>query len=344
MKPRLWKPSALLVLIFLSASQTHAADIVWANAGNGNWSSAANWMPNQVPGVGDNAFITNSGNYTVTISADTSVNTVTVGGSSGTQTVALSGGTFTVAGTSIIGPQGSVTFSAGTLTGGGDVTITGILNWSAGIMAGAGRTILGSGGTANFTGSGIKGLNRTLENGGTIHYSGTVLAFGYTAIVAGIVNNLAGGVFNVTGEGDFNQSSAAAHAFNNSGTFNKTGAGTTTDFTAVAFNNSATMNVNAGTLNLNSGGSNAGVMDVAVGTTLNFNGTFSHAAGGTVSGAGTINFPGGTHNFAGQFAPTGQVNLNGATERCPNSLKSPSAVTLKTPPGRLLMMPGTAAP
>ena len=286
---------------------------MWANAGGGNWSSAANWTPSQVPGVSDNAFITNSGNYAVTISADTSVNTVTVGGGSGTQTLALNGGTFTLAGASTIGSQGSLTFSAGTLAGSGDVAISGTLNWSAGIMAGTGRTVLGNGATANFTGSGIKGLNRTLENSGTINYSGTVLTFGYGAAVAGIVNNLSGGVVNVTGEGDFLQSSAAAHAFNNGGTFNKSGAGTTTDFTAVTFNNSATVNVNSGTLNLNSGGSNNGAMGVAAGTTLNFNGAFSHAAGGTVSGAGTVNFPGGTHNFAGQFAPTGAVNLNGAT-------------------------------
>ena len=40
----------------------------------------------------------------------------------------------------------------------------------------------------------------------------------------------AGGVFNVTGEGDFSQFNAAAHVFNNAGTFNKSGTDTTTTF------------------------------------------------------------------------------------------------------------------
>lgn len=312
MKPKLWKLPALLALVFLYLPQAQAADIVWANAGSGNWSSAANWSPNQVPGVNDNAFITNAGNYTVTVSADASVNALTVGGSSGAQTLVFSGGTFTVAAASAIGPQ-DLTFSAGTLAGSGDVTITGALTWSTGIMAGAGRTILGSGGTASFSGTGIKGLNRTFENSGTVNYTGTALTFGYTATVAGIIDNLAGGVFNATGEGDFLQSSAAAHAFNNSGTFNKSGAGTTTDFTAVAFNNAGSVNVNGGTLNLNSGGSNTGLMDVATATTLSLAGSFNNLAGGSIAGAGNVGFPSGTHNLVGPILTTGAVLARGAT-------------------------------
>ena len=44
------------------------------------------------------------------------------------------------------------------------------------------------------------------------------------------------------------------------------------------------------------------------------NPTNSGAITGTaVTGAGTINFNGGTHNFAGQFLPTGTVNFNSGT-------------------------------
>ncbi|HMJ91220.1 MAG TPA: hypothetical protein VK530_15470, partial [Candidatus Acidoferrum sp.] len=94
---------AFAILSALVSIQSHAADLVWTNAGSGNWSSAFNWSPNQAPGAGDNAFITNNGSYTVTVSADASVNTVTVGGSSGTQTIALSGAIFTIVGASTIG-------------------------------------------------------------------------------------------------------------------------------------------------------------------------------------------------------------------------------------------------
>src|SRR6185503_634603 len=193
----------------------------------------------------------------------------------------------------------NLTFSSGTLAGSANVTITGTLNWSAGIMAGTGHTILSNGAIANLTGTGVKGLNRTFDNSGTVTYSGTGLNFGYGAAVSGIINNLGDGVFNATSNGDFAQSSAAAHAFNNSGTLNKSGAGTTTEFTGVTFNNSGSVNVNTGSLILNSSGSNSGLVNLLPGTTLNLVGNFNNLAAGSVSGAGNVNFSSGTHNIVG---------------------------------------------
>jgi len=50
---------SLLALAGLVAGITslRAADIVWTNTAGGNWSTAANWDPNQVPGSGDTAWI-----------------------------------------------------------------------------------------------------------------------------------------------------------------------------------------------------------------------------------------------------------------------------------------------
>ena len=69
MKTTFWRLSLFIALLCPAVFQSRAADIVWTNPGGGNWTGAANWTPNQVPGAGDNAFITNSGTYTVTISA-----------------------------------------------------------------------------------------------------------------------------------------------------------------------------------------------------------------------------------------------------------------------------------
>ena len=44
-----------------------ASAINWTNIAGGNWSVAANWSPNQVPGSADDAVITNAGTYTVTL-------------------------------------------------------------------------------------------------------------------------------------------------------------------------------------------------------------------------------------------------------------------------------------
>src|SRR5882672_11213201 len=168
MKFKSWR--LLIFAVFLvHAIQSRASDVTWTNASGGNWSAAVNWSPNQIPGPGDNAFITNNGSYTVTVSADANANSVMLGGTSGTQTLAVSGGTFTLVAAGSVGSQGSLTFSGGTLAGNGDLTISGMLNWSAGVMAGTGRTILTNGATANFTGSGVKGLNRTLDNLGAVN-------------------------------------------------------------------------------------------------------------------------------------------------------------------------------
>jgi hypothetical protein len=143
----------------------------------------------------------------------------------------------------------TVVLSGGALSGSGDVTITGALNWSGGNMVGPGRTIIASGATATFSGINTKGLTRTIDNFGTVNYTGSGLRFGEQNVVT-LFNNLPGGVVNVTEDGDFNVNFGGAHAFNNDGTFNKSGVGSSTSFSGVAFNNRATVNFTAGTLTL----------------------------------------------------------------------------------------------
>src|SRR5580704_14109734 len=85
------------------------ATITWTNASGGAWSGANNWSPNQIPGAGDTALITNNGSYTVTLNANAQVSDLIVGASSGIQTLTVSGNTLT-------------------LTNGGTISSNGILN------------------------------------------------------------------------------------------------------------------------------------------------------------------------------------------------------------------------
>jgi len=140
-----------------------------------------------------------------------------------------------------------------------------------------------------------------------------------------VINNLPGGMFTASGEADFTQSSTAAHAFNNSGTFTKTGVGTATDFTGVPFNNSGVVDLTAGTLSFYGGGSNTTNIFAPTGTTLNLDGVFNHAAGSALGGAGTFNFVGGTHTFFGQFFASNIVNFSGGTITISNTLPGNSA-------------------
>src|ERR1041385_8793322 len=81
MKKLLW----IAALFCCAAAQ--GADIVWTNLSGGNWGTAANWSPNQVPTSNDTAWITNTGTYSVTNNVTSAAATLILGGSGGTQTL-----------------------------------------------------------------------------------------------------------------------------------------------------------------------------------------------------------------------------------------------------------------
>src|SRR5947209_524629 len=106
-------------------------------------------------------------------------------------------------------------------------------------MSGSGRTIVAAGATLDMTFNGNRFLSRVLDNSGTATYGGS----GILIFNGGTFNNLAGGVFNatiVTGNGL--ASGGGTNAFNNAGTFNRTGnaLGFSVD---VPFNNTGTLNL-----------------------------------------------------------------------------------------------------
>jgi hypothetical protein len=163
------KDYILLGTVLLTMSCANAADLVWTG-GTGNWNAAGNWSPAQVPTAADNAWITNSGTYTVTVPAGTTATSgsLTVGGASGTQTLALDRATLTIGGASAINANGHLDFlvSQSVLTGAGNLTVNGTLNWANGTMSGTGTTTIGSGGVLAI-GSGGVTFGRTLTNAGT---------------------------------------------------------------------------------------------------------------------------------------------------------------------------------
>jgi predicted ATPase len=77
------KPGILILAGFLTVllipNQTDAADITWTNTAGGDWSDAANWDPNQVPGASDDVIITSAGSYTVTVHNAGTVNSLVLG-------------------------------------------------------------------------------------------------------------------------------------------------------------------------------------------------------------------------------------------------------------------------
>src|SRR5205085_3270620 len=99
------------------------ATITWTNIAGGNWSSPANWSPNQVPGASDNVLITAAGTYTVVMDVGTTVASLTVGaggGPSGVQTLGITNNTvfvtpLTVAAGGLVAARGATFHGSATV-------------------------------------------------------------------------------------------------------------------------------------------------------------------------------------------------------------------------------------
>jgi hypothetical protein len=232
---------------------------------------------------------------------------------------------------------------SGTLGGSGTVTVTGVLNWTDGVMSGSGTTAIRPGGVMNLSSSNAKNLNRTLNNLGLADWTGGQINFGST------FNNQSNGVFvaNVAATIAWNGGSPV---FNNAGLFVKTNAGTVT-FSSVAFNNSGLVELGAGAITMNSAATHSGSYNLGAGTALNFTGgTHTYAGSLIFNGEGalnwsgnvtisvaadlviaqTINFNNGTLNGAGNLAVEGVLNWADGT-------MSAGAVTAVSPGGRLVI-------
>ncbi len=240
---------------------------------------------------------------------------------SGGMNVNFSGGTATLDSqlttTGTVNIQGTVAIEAGhleaptvnlsgTVTGSGDWDVDDDLNWTLGTMAGSGVTTIGSEGTLAIIGNQTRNLNRILVNDGS-----TTWTDGNLSLVNGTIQNNADFLADASSSDMFIYSQAGTNAFNNAGTFTKTGTGAVTFVSyggTFTFNNSGTVDVEEGSLLL-LGGDHAGTFTGAVGTTLQFGGNHNFAAGADISGGMNVNFSGGTHNFNGTLDTTGTVNV-----------------------------------
>ncbi|MCX6903263.1 MAG: hypothetical protein NTW03_07260, partial [Verrucomicrobia bacterium] len=128
--------AAILILALLLDWGACAATIVWTNTAGGFWSAANNWNPHQVPTAADDVFITNNGTYTVTLDIWGTNNALTLGGASGTQTFIISS-PYTLNGPGTVNANGTFNLpSATTLAGTGDLTVSGLFQWSNGTLGG----------------------------------------------------------------------------------------------------------------------------------------------------------------------------------------------------------------
>ncbi|HEY1789093.1 MAG TPA: hypothetical protein VGJ73_13105, partial [Verrucomicrobiae bacterium] len=161
---------ALLALLFmgLTVMTGHTQTITWTNTAGGNWSVAANWSPNQVPGPTNTAVISAPGTYTVAFDENAAIAGMVLGGSSGAQTFSLGNYTFTLNGMATIESNGQFNLNGGTLAG--TNTLVGTINWTGGQIGNSANVTIATNGTLVL--AGVNGsdypLYGILTNAGTI--------------------------------------------------------------------------------------------------------------------------------------------------------------------------------
>jgi hypothetical protein len=195
------------------------------------------------------------------------------------------------------------------IAGSGTTTFNGALTWSGGAMYGAGHTILANSASAAITGTNSKTLARTLDNHGTVD-----LNTGPTASLSlnnGTINNMAGATFALAaGSGIGN--AGGINALNNAGVFSQSGSAASQ--VAVPLNNTATLQVQSGTLDLSSGGSYTGSFSLSGGAMLQFGGgTHILNAGANISGTGSLSITGGSVTDVAGVNVSGAASISGGS-------------------------------
>ena len=281
---------------------------------------------------------------------------------SGTNSTTISGG-YTLTGTATTNTTGgTVTFdtlssstagfimTGGTLTGSGTVIITGSSAiWAGGTMRGTGTTrIAATTGALTLQGAGTKNMDagRVLEVRGTATWTGGTFELNATgtAIGSGRIDIVSGGLFEAQATTTLQASTfgdiatAPLPIVTNAGTFTKSGTGTTTTISNVAFvnavggtvqvqsgtlilgsavTNSGTLNPTGGVLSLTGGGSGDGTFKATSLGILRFAAsyTFTNVLTTRFEGTGTIDFFSGTFTvpILSTYDVSGDTQVSGAT-------------------------------
>ncbi|MFN9044142.1 MAG: YDG domain-containing protein [Betaproteobacteria bacterium] len=225
------------------------------------------------------------------------------------------------------------------LGGSGTVTVTGgfTANGNSATLEGSGTLVTAAGSTSNINLSAAAGSFRINDsrrwlNAGTATLGGDDrLFFSYSsaANLAPTFVNQAGGVFNLstTHAAPMSMDCCVSPVFTNAGTFNKTAAGAqelnlNNGGWTGSFNNTGTLNLNAGTLTVAGNGTDTGAYAMASGTGLVFAvgtrtlSSASNPAGGsslTIAGANvTLNGTGASTSLLATTVSSGSLTVNAA--------------------------------
>jgi hypothetical protein len=259
----------------------------------GNWSDAAHWIPTP-PGT-----------------PEVPNNTAT------TFDVVVNGGAVTqdfVAGVII----NNLILTNGQIANNGAITANGPNSmWTGGTLSGSGTTAVPVDSMLNVKLSISATLaGQTLENAGTINFS-QVTSGPSWRLIDGTINNLAGGVFTASATSpnadDYLSNISGTNAFNNAGTFYKTGGNTL--YLSIPFNNTGYVGVQGGgTLHIDAAFTQTTAQSLIFlnGSTIVVQSGNLGIQAGTIAGFGTIAASVTTSGVVSLVQPDGALMVNGS--------------------------------
>jgi hypothetical protein len=226
----------------------------------------------------DGGFVDFTGNYTCT------------------NTMVISQGSASFDGTGLVSPSSlTLTGNAASLGGAQNVTVTGAMTWTGGIMYGAGSTIISQGATMTINSPTFVGINsRTLDNAGTLVWVGA----GGIDLNAAVITNRPGALFDAQTAAEI-EFGGGSPRFDNAGTFRKSVSTGTFKLALILFTNYGTVDIQSGILYADLGGyvsSANAVLNCAIGGPVagtNY-GQLQVSSGVTLNGTLSVNL---TNNY-----------------------------------------------
>ena len=286
--------AAIAAIATMGIGSAQAASITWVGPNLSFWDLAANWNGG-LPGAADDALLG-------AFDTEYRSGNVTVRSYSGSGLLRVTGGALTSTQASSIG---RLFMSGGTLAGAGNLAVVGPSTWTGGTITGAATTTFG--GTLSITGASGKLISggRIVNVGDTAWSGNTGANNNALTLAGGSVFNSAGTFTDTNAFDSFFTTGSGGGTFVNAGVYTKQS--NTTTNVGVTFNNTGTVNINAGTLLPSFGGTSSGTFNIASGATLEFRNGIHTLNNVTLAGAGT--FQVSTENVGSDAF----VTLNGGT-------------------------------
>ncbi len=265
------------LLAFCATITTVAQTNTFTGAINTSWNNGLNWSLNTVPGATNTVVIPDG--KTVVLNTNANVLSVQLEGTAALTIQA----NLSISETSNADASSTISWGSGTLSGGGTLNNLGVMTLVAG-----GKKIDGG---------------ATLNNSGTIN----IVSDWSLDISDGTLNNLPTGTIDFQFPHQISATGTGSHALNNAGIIKKTD-NIGSAVIAAALNNTGTIAVESGTLQLNNAQTvlNGGMYNVAANgnllwtSTVTTSGTLTGNIAGGLNWSGTVSVPvTATFNFSG---------------------------------------------